>query len=297
MEKIIESVPNFSIGKNIEFSEQIVNAMKAAGHDAKIADYSTDTDHGRLVVTLFGEGDALRNAVFEGVKRAVKLINIQEHKGVHPCMGVVDVIPFIPIRKATFNDCVKLRNEISQMIVHELNIPVYIYGNIAKLPERNELSKIRKGGIEGVAERICTPEGKPDFGPSSLHPTAGAVAIGARDVLIAYNINLESRDLDAAKEIAEALREKNSKLRGIRAIGVPLESKGIVQVAVNITNYKAASMKEVFDLVRSQADKRNIMIRESEIIGLIPKEAVFNGMKQYLKLTGWDGKRIIENYL
>lgn len=297
MEKIIECVPNFSVGKNIDFSEQIVGAMRSVGHDVRIADHSTDTDHGRLVVTLFGDGETLRNAVFEGVKKAVKLINIKEHSGVHPCVGAVDVIPFIPIRKATFNDCIKLRNEISEKIADELNIPVYIYGNIAKLPERKELSNIRKGGIEGVSERICTPEGKPDYGPSMLHPTAGAVAISARDILIAYNINLESNDLEAAREIASLLREKNSGLRGIRAIGVALESKGIVQIAVNITNYRSASMKDVFDLVRKETEKRRIAIRESEIIGLIPKEASFNGMKQYLKLSDWDGKRIIENYL
>ena len=297
MEKTIECVPNFSIGSNLDYAEQIVVAMRSAGHDTKIADCSTDSDHGRLVVTLFGDGETLCNTVFAGVKTAVKLINIKEHKGVHPCMGVVDVIPFIPIRKATFNDCVKLRNDISLKIGNELNVPVYIYGNIAKLPERKELSNIRKGGIEGVGERICTPEGKPDFGPSALHSTAGAVAIGARDILIAFNVNLESQDLDAAKEIAASLREKNSGLRGIRAIGVPLFSKGIVQVAVNITHYKSASMKEVYDFVGAEAEKRRIKIRESEIIGLIPKDSAFANMTQYLKLSDWDGKRIIENYL
>ncbi len=297
MDKIIECVPNFSIGKKTEYIEPIVDAIRSVGGEVKVLDYSSDSDHGRLVVTLIGEGDELRDSVYQGVKKAVQLINLGSHTGVHPCMGAVDVIPFIPLRRATFNDCIKIRNEISQKIASELAIPVYIYGNIARLPERKELSTVRKGGLEGVAERICTPEGKPDFGPSKLHPTAGAVAIGARDILIAFNINLQTDDLSSAREIAEKIREKNGGYRGIRAIGLPLESKGTVQIAINNVNYKTTSLKQVFDAVKAEALKKDITISESEIIGLIPKEASFPGMKDYLKLANWDGSRIIENYL
>ncbi|MCX5749650.1 MAG: glutamate formimidoyltransferase [Candidatus Saganbacteria bacterium] len=297
MEKIIESVPNFSVGQNIDCIQPIVNSIRSAGTRIKVADYSYDTDHGRLVVTVFGEGDELCEGIFQGVKKAVQIINFNDHKGVHPCMGAVDVIPFIPIRKATFNDCVKIRDEISRNIADELGIPVYIYGNIARFPERKELSAVRKGGLEGVAERICTPEGKPDFGPAKLHPTAGAVAIGARDILIAFNVDLETDDLQAAKDIAEKIREKNGGLRGVRAIGVPLESKSIVQVAVNIVNYKSSSIKQVFDAVKAEAIKKEIAVLGSEIIGLIPKDATFAGMKEYLKLEEWSSSRIIENYL
>lgn len=297
MEKVLESVPNFSVGTDKEAAGHIVDAMRSVSVGVKIVDFSSDDDHGRLVVTLLGEGEPLKEAVFQGVKRAVQLIDIGKHKGVHPCMGVVDVIPFIPIRKATFNDCVKVRNEISEKISKELFIPVYIYGNIARVPERNELSSVRKGGIEGVSERICTPEGKPDYGPQKLHPTAGAVAVGARDILIAYNINLATNDLQAAKDIAEKIREKNGGLRGVRAIGVLLESRGIAQVAINIVNYKSSSIKQVFDAVKKEAAGLAVQIKSSEIIGLIPKEASFPNMKEYLKLEEWDGKRIIENFL
>jgi len=297
MEKIIECIPNFSIGKRKDVVEPIINAIKSVGPDVKVLDYSSDEDHGRLVVTMIGEGDLLRDAVFQGAKKAVELINISDHEGVHPCMGVVDVIPFVPLRKATFNDCVKLRNEVAQKMSGELGVPVYIYGNIARLPERKELSAVRKGGLEGVAERIGTPEGKPDIGPARLHPTAGAVAIGAREILIAFNVNLDTSNVQIAKDIAERIREKNSGLRGVRAIGVELESRGIAQVAINITNFKSASIKQVFDAVRSNAEKFSVGIKNSEIIGMIPKEASFTGMKEYLKLTGWDDKRILENYL
>lgn len=297
MDKIIECIPNFSIGKNQEFIDPIVNSIKSIGPGIKILDYSNDIDHGRLVVTFVGDGDSLRDAAFEGAKKAVELIDINKHEGVHPCIGAVDVIPFVPLLKATFNDCVKIRNELADKIANELSLPVYIYGNIARLPERRDLSAIRKGGIEGLAERICTIEGKPDYGPAKIHPRAGAVAIGCRDILIAFNVNLQTGDVSIAKDIAEKIREKKDGLRGVKAIGVVLESKNICQIAVNITNYKTSSIKDVFDKVKSLAEKSSIAILGSEIIGLIPKDASFPNMKEYLKLDAWDERKIIENHL
>lgn len=297
MEKIIECVPNFSIGQNSANAEYIVNAMRSAGPSVIIADHSFDLDHGRLVITLFGEGADLKESVYQGVKKAAEKIDITKHQGEHPCMGVADVIPFIPVKRATFNDCVKLRNELSEKIASELHIPVYIYGNIAKRPERKELSFVRRGGFNGVGQRICTAEGKPDFGPSKLHPTAGAVAIGARDILIAFNINLKKASVEDAKAIAVSVREKDGGLKGVRAIGLYLESRKLAQVSVNIVNYKASSIKDVFDRVRSEAEKRGFLIEESEMIGLIPKDAAFEGMASYLKLRDWDGSRLIENFV
>lgn len=296
-EKIIECVPNFSIGKDPANAELIVNAVRSASPSVVIADHSFDLDHGRLVVTLFGEGFDLRESVYQGVKKAVEKIDINKHTGEHPCMGVADVIPFIPIKRATFNDCVKLRNELSEKIASELHVPVYVYGNIAKRPERKELSFVRKGGLKGVGQRICTVDGKPDFGPSKLHPTAGAVAVGARDILIAFNINLRKASLEDAKGIASVIREKNGGLKGVRAIGLFLESRKLAQVSVNIVNYKSSSIKDVFDAVNKEAAKRELSIESSEIIGLVPKEAAFEGMGTYLKLENWDGSRIIENFL
>ena len=297
MEKIVECVPNFSIGRKSEYVEPIVNAIRSAGHDVKVADYSSDVDHGRLVVTAIGEAEPVKEAVYQGVKKAIQLVDIASHEGAHPYIGAVDVIPFIPLRKATFNDCVKLRNEISEKIASELGVPVYIYGNIAKRPERKELSSVRKGGLEGVGERISTPEGRPDFGPAKLHPTAGAVAVGARDILIAYNVNLDSNDLASAREIAERTREKNSGLRGVKAIGILLDSRNTVQIAVNITNHKDVSIKQVFERIKMEAESRGVRVKSSEIIGLVPKDAVFNGMEEDLMLENWDGTRIIENFL
>lgn len=297
MEKIIECVPNFSIGKDPENAEYIVSAMRSAGPSVTIADHSFDLDHGRLVITLFGEGADLKESVYQGVKKAAEKIDITKHRGEHPCMGVADVIPFIPVKRATFNDCVKLRNELSEKIASELHIPVYIYGNIAKRPERKELSYVRRGGFNGVGQRICTAEGKPDFGPSKLHPTAGAVAVGARDILIAFNVNLKKASVEDAKAIAASIREKDGGLKGVRAIGLYLESRQLAQVSINITNHRASSIKEVFDAVRTEAEKRRIQPEESEIIGLIPKDAAFEGMGAYLKLKDWDGSRIIENFI
>ncbi|MFA5103582.1 MAG: glutamate formimidoyltransferase [Candidatus Margulisiibacteriota bacterium] len=297
MEKIIECVPNFSIGKNPANAESIISAVRSAGPSVIIADHSYDLDHGRLVITLFGEGEALKESVYQGIKKAAEKIDITKHQGQHPCMGVADVVPFIPVKRATFNDCIKLRNDLSEKIASQLHIPVYIYGNIAKRPERKELSFVRRGGLNGVGKRICTVEGKPDFGPSRLHPTAGAVAVGARDILIAFNINLKKASLEDAKAIATLVREKDGGLKGVRAIGLDLESRHLAQVSVNIVNYKASSIKKVFDGVRTEAEKRNIQVEESEIIGLIPKDAVFEGMISYLKLKGWDGGRIIENFV
>ncbi len=297
MNKIIECVPNFSIGKDPLNAELIVSAVRSAGPSVVVADHSYDIDHGRLVVTLFGEGDDLRESVYQGIKKAVEKIDINKHQGEHPCMGVADVIPFIPVRKATFNDCVRLRNELSEKVSSNLHLPVYIYGNIAKKPERKELHYVRRGGLSGVGDRICTVEGKPDFGPSKLHPTAGAVAIGARDLLIAFNINLKKGTVDDAKAIAASVREKGGGLKGVRAIGIYLGSRGLPQVSMNIVNVREASLKTVFDRVRAQAEDRKLEIKESEIIGLIPESASFEGMKEYLRLKDWDGTRIIENYL
>ncbi len=296
-EKVIECVPNFSIGKDPSSAELIVSAMRSAGPSVVIADHSFDLDHGRLVVTLFGEGSDLKESVYQGIKKAVETIDIRKHEGEHPCMGVADVIPFIPIKRATFNDCVRLRNELSEKIASQLNVPVYIYGNIAKRPERNELHFVRRGGIKGVGSRICTVEGRPDFGPSRLHPTAGAVAVGARDILIAFNINLNKGSLEDAKAIAASVREKNGGLKGVRAIGLYLESRKTAQVSLNIVNYRASSIKTVFDAVKAEAAKRSLSVQDCEIIGLIPKDASFEGMQAYLKLKDWDGSRVIENYL
>ncbi len=290
-------MPNFSIGKDPANAELIVSAVKSAGPSVIIADHSFDLDHGRLVITLYGEGNDLKESVYQGVKKAAEKIDITKHQGEHPCIGVADVIPFIPVKRATFNDCVRLRNELSEKISSELNIPVYVYGNIAKRPERKELSFVRRGGLKGVRQRICTVEGRPDFGPSKLHPTAGAVAVGARDILIAFNINLKKASLQDAKDIAASVREKDGGLKGVRAIGLYLDSRKFAQVSVNIVNYRASSIKQVFDSVLSQAEKRKISIEESEIIGLIPKDAAFDGMKEHLKLRDWDGSRIIENFI
>jgi len=297
MEKIIESVPNFSIGKKAENADIIVKAIKSVGDSIILADYSFDLDHGRLVVTIFGEGDNLIRALYEGVKAAIAKIDINEHDGIHPYIGVVDVIPIIPIKRATFNDCVKIRNDLSLKIANDFNIPIYIYGKIAKRPERNKLSSIRKGGVKELSKRMSLKEWKPDFGPSSLHPTAGAIAIGARDILIAFNVNLKSGTKEDAVEIASKIREKNKGLKGVRAIGLFLESKKKPQVSVNIVDYKSSSIKKVFDTIKNAAEEKGIDILESEIIGLIPKDAMFQNMIEYLKLKNWDESKVIENYL
>ncbi len=263
----------------------------------RLLDTHSDADHNRTVYTFIGPPDAVKAAAYRMTESAIRLIDITAHDGVHPYIGAVDVIPFVPLMGVTIEDTVELARSLGDRIAHELKLPVYFYGYAALREDRRDLPAVRRGGFVKLREDIGTADRHPDYGDASLHPTAGAVAIGVRNFLIAFNIDLDSSDLDAAKAIAKSVRETHGGLPGVRAIGVRLDSRKMVQISMNITDHRETTLKEVMDFVSKKAAERGIGIRESEIVGLVPKDAVFPNMDKYLRLPQFDGKRILNNFL
>lgn len=292
MAKIIECVPNFSEGQDEAVIDEIVSAVKTA----QVLDLHSDPDHNRSVVTMIGSPEGIKQAALDLTERAMQLLKIGEHSGEHPFIGVVDVIPFIPLGEATMRDAVAVAHQTGTDLWKKFKLPVYFYGEAAKLAERRDLPYVRKGGYRALVNEINTPRRKPDVG-SGLHPDAGAVAVGARNFLIAYNINLDTNDEDIAHSIAKAIREKDGGLPGVRALGISLESRGVSQVSINITNHKETSMKLVYDEVAAWAKEYKVNILESELVGLIPASAAFAGMKDKLKLRAFDQDRVLDNRL
>jgi glutamate formiminotransferase len=280
MNKLIECVPNFSEGTDLALVDDIVAAVKSA----KVLDVHSDPDHNRSVVTFVGEPEAVKQAAFELTERAMQLLDVNGHEGAHPFIGVVDVIPFVPVQNISEKQVVKLAHGFGQDLWQKLKLPVYFYGQAAKIEARQELPSVRRGGFYALKQEIDKPERKPDVG-QGLHVTAGAVSVGVRDFLIAYNINLATRDLDIAKSIAKNIREKNGGLPGIRALGVEMSSKGNTQVTINIVDHKKTSLRQVFAEVKKWAKEYGVKVVGSELVGLLPRTAVFDGMFDYLGLN------------
>lgn len=232
----MECVPNFSEGRDLEKIDKIVNPFRGK-EGVKLLDYSNDIDHNRLVVTVVGQPEALKEAVIEAIGIAVELIDLNHHQGQHPRMGAADVVPFIPIKGCTMDDAIALSREVGATVAERYNLPVFLYEKSASAPHRENLAAVRKGEFEGMAEKIKLPEWHPDFGPAERHPTAGAVAIGARMPLVAYNINLDTPSLEIAHGIAKKIRFIGGGLRYCKAMGVELKERGITQVSINMTDY------------------------------------------------------------
>ncbi len=291
--KLVESVPNFSEGRREEVVRAIV--AEAEKYDGVwVLDWSMDADHNRSVVTLIGKPGVIVDALFDMAKKAVELIDLRHHKGEHPRMGAVDVIPFVPVMNVTMEECVELSKELGRRIGEELKVPVYLYERSATKPERENLANIRKGEFEGFFEKIKDPNWKPDFGPDEVHPTAGVVAVGAREYLIAYNVNLATDDLNIAKKIAKAVRHISGGFRYVKAIGLELKEKGMVQVSMNLTNYKKSPMFRVFETIKREAARYGVNVVESEIIGMVPLQAVLDTFMWYLQVNDFDISRVIE---
>jgi len=292
--KLIESVPNFSEGRKENVVKEIIaEAEKYKG--VWILDWSMDPDHNRSVVTLVGNPEPLLEALFDMVKKASEVIDMREHKGEHPRMGATDVVPLVPIMGTTMKECVEYSKKLGKRIGDELKIPVYLYERSATKPERENFSNIRKGEFEGFFEKIKKPEWKPDFGPSQVHPTAGVTAVGAREFLIAFNVNLGTDNIDIANKIAKAVRHISGGFRYVKAIGVELKDKGMVQVSMNLTNYKKSPMFRVFEVIKREAERYGVPVVSSEIIGLIPLLALVESAAFYLQLEDFDVSKIIEN--
>lgn len=281
MKKIMECVPNFSEGRNMEVMEAILEPFKHT-EGMTLLDWSHDEDHNRMVVTLVGEPEALKTSVIEAVKIAVKKIDLNHHTGQHPRMGAVDVIPFVPVKGVTQEEAIELSKEVGKIIGEEIGIPVFLYEDSATTPERQNLAKIRKGQFEGMKEKIHEPEWHPDFGPSDIHPTAGVVAVGARMFLVAYNVNLDDPSVEHATAIAKRVRHIGGGLHFCKGMGVDLTERHQSQVSMNLTNYKKTAIYRAHEMVRMEAKRYGAKIVGSEIIGMIPEEALRETLAYYL---------------
>ena len=289
----MECVPNFSEGRDLQKIDKIVAPFRGK-QGVKLLDYSNDEDHTRLVVTVVGEPEPLRDAVLEAIGVAVELIDLNHHQGQHPRMGAVDVVPFIPIRNVTMEEAVALSKEVGKEVAKRYNLPVFLYEKSASAPHRENLAAVRKGEFEGMAEKIKQPEWHPDFGLAERHPTAGTVAIGARMPLVAYNINLNTPSLEIAHDIAKKIRFIGGGLRYCKAMGVELKDRGITQVSINMTDYTRTALYRAFELVRVEARRYGVSIVGSEIIGLVPMEALIDTASYYLGLENFSMEQVLE---
>ena len=291
--KIIECVPNISEGKNLDIVEQCVDEIRNIP-ELKLIDYSSDPDHNRSVITFIGPIEQVKKGAFLLAKKAVDLIDLNKHKGTHPRMGAVDVIPFVPLTNATMQDCIDASIEVGERIGKELNIPVYLYANSAKSEDRKKLPSIRKGEFEGFDEKIKDPKWSPDFGPASKHSTAGAIAIGGREFLIAFNIYLNTTNETIAQNIAQSIRESSGGHRFLQAKGMLIQEKNMTQVSMNILDFQKLPLYRVIELVRIEAKRYGVSIQETELIGLIPVQAVLNSFSYFAQLPDLKTDQIVE---
>ncbi len=299
MEKIVECVPNFSEGRNSQVIKAITDEIKNV-ENVVLLDVDPGQAANRTVVTFAGEPEAVKEAAFRAIKKAIELIDMRKHKGEHPRLGAVDVVPFVPIKGITMEEVVKLSHEVAERVAKELGVPVYMYEYSATKPERKSLADIRKGEYEGLPEKLKDPEWKPDYGEPVFNPKSGAMVMGARDFLIAYNINLNTKDKKLAHKIAKEIREKGKlvkqedgtkvrvpgKLKHVRAIGWYIEEYGIAQISINLTNYKETPLWKVFETAEEEAQKLGLRVTGSEIVGLVPLDAILETGKHFLEKQG-----------
>jgi glutamate formiminotransferase len=296
MNRIIECVPNFSEGRDLEKVERIVNTFRAK-ENIKLLDYSNDKDHNRMVVTVIGEPEAIKNAIIEAVGIAVKEIDLTKHEGQHPRMGAVDVVPFIPIKGVSVEEADVLAKEVGKIFAEKYQLPVFLYEKSASAEHRQNLAAIRKGEFEGLVEKMKLPEWKPDFGPEERHPTAGAVVMGARMPLIAFNVNLHTNRMDIADKIAKKVRFIGGGLRFCKAMGVELKEQNRVQVSMNLTDYTKTAIYQAVEMIRFEAQRYGVAISGCELIGLVPLQAVVDTASYYLGLEDFSMKQILESHL
>jgi glutamate formiminotransferase / 5-formyltetrahydrofolate cyclo-ligase len=293
---LIESVPNVSEGRRADVVAALVESVQRV-HGVRLLDHSSDASHNRSVLTMVGDAQGLETAILALVERAVASIDLRAHRGEHPRLGAVDVVPFIPIEGATMADCVALARRVGAAIAERCSVPVYLYEEASANPSRRNLEDIRRGEFEGLAAKMASEGWAPDFGGPQPHPTAGATVVGARMPLIAYNINLATDRLDVAKKIAAAIRFSSGGFRFVKAMGIALQDRGIVQVSINLTNYEKTPIFRVFETVRREAARYGVEVLESEIVGLVPAAALTDTAEYYLQLAGFTQEQVLENRL
>ncbi|MBI3207336.1 MAG: glutamate formimidoyltransferase [Candidatus Solibacter usitatus] len=294
MKRVVECVPNFSEGRDASVVQSIIDSI--AGAEVRVLASESDPDHNRSVITFAGEPSHVVEAAFRAVAKAAETIDLTRQSGVHPRIGAADVVPIVPLRNITLEECAALAHALGERIWRDLHIPVYFYEAAALRPERKRLEVVRRGGFEAL--RVTNaPDRQPDVGGPGLHPTAGAVAIGARKILLAFNINLATTDITIAQQIAVKIRASSGGLPHVKAMGVPLESRGLAQVSMNLTDFEVTPLRTVFDAVRAEAHLRGVEIAGSEIIGLMPERALDEALAKYLLCENFSQDSILERRL
>ncbi len=297
MAKIVECVPNISEGRDTAVIESVIDVIRATA-GVTLLDYSSDPSHNRTVITFLGCPEGVAEAAVGVAKRAAELIDLTKHEGEHPRMGAVDVIPFIPIKEMTAEDCVALSKTVAERVWKEVGMPVFLYEDSASAPHRQNLASIRKGQFEGMAEKVLLPEWEPDFGGRAIHPTAGVVAVGARMPLVAFNINLSTSDVEIASRIAKIIRRSSGGFDCVKALGVMLEERNTAQVSINMTNFRKTPLYRVLELVKAEARRYGVQVIGTEIIGLTPMQAPIDSAEYYLQIENFDfDKQVLENHI
>ena len=297
MAKIIECVPNFSEGQNEAVINGLVSVAKSVG-GVTLLDHSSDASHNRSVFTLVGDEEGIQEVAFQLVKYASENIDMTKHHGEHPRMGATDVVPFIPIKDSSVEECVEISKKVAKRINDELNIPIFLYEDSASVPGRKNLARVRKGQFEGMSEKLQEEEWAPDFGERKIHPTAGITAVGARMPLVAFNVNLDTDDITIANKIAKIIRASGGGFKYAKGIGVMLEDRNIAQVSMNMVNFEGTPLYRTFETIRFEAKRYGVNIIGSEIIGLTPAKALIDCAEYYLQVEDFDyNKQVLENHL
>lgn len=297
MDKIIECIPNFSEGRDLAKVEKIVDCFRGK-QGVKLLDYTSDADHNRSVVTVIGEPEPLRDAMVEAIGKSIELIDMTKHEGQHPRMGCVDVVPFVPIRNVTIDEADAVAKETAKIAAEKFGQPFFLYEKSATAPHRENLATIRKGQFEGMAKKMQDQTmWKPDFGPETIHPTGGVTAIGARMPLVAFNINLDTPNLEIANQIARKVRFMNGGFRFVKAMGVMLEDRNLAQVSMNLTDYTKTAVYRVFETVKMEARRYGVNVVGSEVIGLTPMAALVDCAEYYLQIEDFKMDQVLETRL
>lgn len=295
MRKLMECVPNFSEGRDEALVEKIVDEVRKV-EGITILDYSSDKDHNRTVLTMIGSPDQVKEAAINSAKKAAELIDMSKHEGAHPRMGATDVIPFTPVSNITIDECIEVAKEVGDEI-GSWGIPIYLYEDAATVPERKNLAKVRKGQYEAFFEKIKEEEWKPDFGPQEMNVKSGCTAVGARVPLVAFNVNLDTPDVEIANKIAKTVRHIGGGLRFVKGIGLKLEERNQTQVSMNLVNYEKTAVYQAFEMVKMEAKRYGVNIVGSEVIGTVPMKSLLDAAEYYLQIENFDIDQILEKRL
>ena len=293
MARLVECIPNFSEGRRPEVIEAILEAVRQTP-GCELLDSAPDASHNRVVVTFLGEPEAVLEGAYNAIAKATELIDMNEHHGEHPRMGATDVVPFVPVSEVSMKECIALAEKLSERVSEVLNIPVFLYEQAARTPARRNLADVRRGEYEGLQTLIKTEERRPDYGPAEMHPTAGSMVIGARKPLVAYNVNLGTSDIKIARAIARKIRGSSGGFVHVKALGVMLEDRRIAQVSMNLVDFESTSIHHAFEFVKREAERYGVSVVGSEIVGLLPMQALVDSALWYLQVEDFKTNQILE---